>query len=478
MNYMKVILQLMDRIPNWKRFSFTFFSVLCIGLVTVNIIPPTYRSLVKIMFTQDEIPEPLLNTTVEGSIEERVKILFTKLTAPEQIKYYVVEHELKSHSPDSLTEEKIDRLTDNLLDKLSFKFYEEIVGYQAWGTAIYKTTGFVIGVDGPDPELTVAIINALGVDMILENQNSRVSEAQSALNFVLSQETFYKSKIKELETQISTLEQTNFDILPKQNLANRNKLLKLRSRANYLSNTIELEESILSQTNQQLDLFPSDANADQVTAYLQKLLSDYKTQLTMLNENFKTDHPDIVNLKENIRELDHQLASGNTIQNASILKQSIYYKRITNKKDKLVSEITRRKLLLNEAKKDIAEISSILRNADNSIEKQYNGLALDQHIARTELDELRRKIYHARVALALEKSGKAGRLDLVSQATPPKRSIYPNKTAYYIFIVYVALLASWMSTKMQARKNVTIKSRKDLESIVGSRLVYTIPTIP
>ncbi|MGC1508599.1 GumC domain-containing protein [Ketobacter sp.] len=455
----------------------SFITVFVLGTLAVSLIPPTYRSLVKIMFVQNEMPEPLLDTTVGGSTEERVKILFTQLTTSEKIKYYVVEHKLKTTALDALEEEEIDSITEDLRGKLSFRFYEELLGREAWGREIFKTTGFVIGVDGPDPDLTVGVINALGIDMVLENQESRIQEAQSALNFVLSQEAFYKSKTKDLETQIAGLEQSNYDILPKQNLANRNKLLKLRERVNFLNNTIELEESLLNQTNRQLDLFPSDANANQVTAYLQRLLSDYTTQLTMLKESVKSDHPDIVNLKENILELETQLKSGNAIPNAAILKDSIFYKRLIDKKDRLASEIERRKLLLSEANREMSETSSILRNAENSIERKYNDLVLDQHIVRKELDELRRKIYHARVALALEKSGKAGGLDLISQAAKPKNSIYPNKLGYYIFIVYVALLASWLSLRIKAPRNTMINTSKDLESIVGSNMIYTIPTI-
>jgi len=108
---------------------------------------------------------------------------------------------------------------------------------------------------------------------------------------------------------------------------------------------------------------------------------------------------------------------------------------------------------------------------------EYDTLELKRQTLRTELTAARQKLTAARLGENLERGQHSERLEVIDQATIPKKPTSPNRPKIFGITVVAALMAAGAFVFAAEASNPAIRHTNELYSVIDSHLIVSIPYI-
>jgi uncharacterized protein involved in exopolysaccharide biosynthesis len=177
-----------------------------------------------------------------------------------------------------------------------------------------------------------------------------------------------------------------------------------------------------------------------------KELSALKAELVIKNALYSDTHPDILALKRKIEAL----------------------KKANDEAADTVDQ--------TQKKKDAASPQKI--PAFGASEPTgIDGLELKRQSLRVELTNTRQKLATARMGEALERGQHSERLEVIEQATIPKKPDSPNRPKIFGISLVLAFMASGGFVFAAESLNPAIRRTIDLYSVIDSHLIVAIPYV-
>lgn len=106
-----------------------------------------------------------------------------------------------------------------------------------------------------------------------------------------------------------------------------------------------------------------------------------------------------------------------------------------------------------------------------------DALTLKRQSLREELTKEREKLSAARMGEALERGQHSERLEVIEQATIPRKPDSPNRPKIFAAALFVALMAASGFVFVAETSNPAIRRSADLYSVIDSHLVVAIPYV-
>ncbi len=462
-------------------------AILCV------VLPKSYRSSTLILIENQKIPEDYVKGIGGASIEQRLTTIQQQVMSRTFLTQILDEYKPYEGQ---IRREGLESAIETLRRMIKV----ETVGTPgSWGKSVEALS---ISFAHEDPETAMKVTEKLASLFVEENFRVR-EQLVTGVSVFLEQELNDAKKLLEVkEHAISEFKTRYVTELPEQKEANLRTLDRLQTE---LNTTVEAIHSLTSRqrlfekTAAQYEQYEmKDSSSSQSVPPLRNQpvqdplairLSEVQKQLATLLATYKDTYPDIVFLKDEIKELQAQIAERAQADNKKT-SQSEEQQLDRNRRRGKVFDPQLQKILaqMDESRLDITNFKTkearIIREMKEiegrvertpSREQQLMILVRDYDNMQKNYQALLDKRLNARVAENLEKRQQGEQIRILDSANLPQKPEKPNRLLIMVFgLIGGAGLGVSVAIGLD-RANPTFKRREEVEKLSGIRLLGVIP---
>jgi polysaccharide chain length determinant protein (PEP-CTERM system associated) len=391
------------------------------GIVALAL-PAVYQSKSTILIEEQEIPADFVMTTVTGFAEQRIQQINQRIMSFSRLVEIIQRFDLYPELKDKWTTEEIvaKMKEDTVLAPLS----AEIVD-QRTGRPTTATIAFTLSYEGKSPQTVQQVTNVLTSLFLQENLQVRAKKASDTSDFLEGEMERVKADLAGIDSKIAVFKEEHINELPEMlqfNLQTLNSIERNIELSSQQLRTLKEKEEYLQTQLASLTPYEEEHTSRQ-------RLEELKVQLVHLTKRFTEEYPDVKKTREEIAELEKQLADSDT--NAGDGKSrpdnTIY---IT-----LSAQLASTESEMASVKRQLAELNSREEKyrsriaATPRVEEAFKVLLVARNNTQAKYDDLMRKHMEARVAHGLEKEQKGERFTLIEPPRLPEKPFKPNRLA-------------------------------------------------
>ncbi len=461
---------------------------IAIAMVLCVVLPRSYRSSTLILIENQKIPEDYVKGIGGANIEQRLTTIQQQVMSRTFLSQILEEYKPYESQ---VRREGIESAIETLRKMIKV----ETVGTP--GSLGKSVEAITISFAHEDPMTAMKVTEKLAALFVEENSRVREQLVTSVSAF-LEQELQDAQRLLEVkELAISEFKTRYVTELPEQKEANLRTLDRLQTELNTTTEAIhsltarqnlfektmaqheqyEMRDSALSQR-----VSPTRSQAIQNPLIVR--LNELQNQLATLLSMYKDTYPDVVSLKEEIAELQAQIAESKNISppKDAPLDPSIGPGRgVDSPSQKLVSQMDEVSLDITNLQAKETRIKRDMRDIERRVERtpsreqQLMILVRDYDNMQKNYQALLDKRLNARVAENLEKRQQGEQIRVLDTANLPKKPEKPNQ----LIIMICGLIGGGGLGLALAlgldQLNPTFKRREEVEVLPGIQVLATIP---
>ena len=526
-----------------KALIITFAFGLLVAAVLAIALPPHYRSAATILIEQQEMPQELVRSTVTSYADQRVQVISKRVMTTETLLGIIRRYDLYAAERAKDTREA---LLTRMRKDIGLKMISADVIDPRSGHPTSATIAFEVSYTSRSADLAAKVANELTTLYLNENLNNRTQLARDAAQFLESEAERVNRQIADLETklaefkdknqqklpELTTLnmslldrtdeeirtEQTHRDSLEQQLVYLQAQLAQLKPNSTVYSDTGEritssadrlkmaraqldtaralyapdhpdiqrLEREVAGlekQVAKEPDFKATSASSPSVANDLRRRLESARAALAAASGKYNPDHPDVIRLQKEVKDLEIQLAATpaaaatpDLANPPPIEADNPAYVQI---QAQVVATRNEMAALDTELSKLRAKAAEYQRNITMSpqIEKDYRELTRDYENARLKYAEIRAKQQEAKTAQDLEADRKGERFTLIDPPLPPEEPVSPNRKLIFIAGLVLSLALTFGVLWLLEKMDTTIRGRGDLFDLTGIPPLALVPHI-
>lgn len=272
--------------------------VSAIGAVAVLLIPDRYEAAASVYVDTQSILRPVMaGLAVQPDIEQQVAMLSRTLISRPTVERLIGLTEL-----DKKTETKTDR--NALIDSVTKSIQVKSTGRDNLYTLAFRHE---------DPETSLRVVQTL-LSIFLElNQRGSRDDSANARRFIEEQIKNYEKKLTEAETRLKEFRLRHLDAPAQGGLDTAGRMAELSNILSQARLELREAESARDAARRQLEearaLYrsaPVETTASFATPELDTRIDALRRSLDSLLQRFTDQHPDVLNTRRLIRELEEQ----------------------------------------------------------------------------------------------------------------------------------------------------------------------------
>ncbi len=513
------------------HFTIPFVFIALAGLALAFGLPPVYRSEATILIEKQNIPDELIQTTVTGYVEERIKSLQERLLTVDSLWRI-------ANTQDLYPGERTRENRKDIITRMRESIFVEMVSVKAndpgSGKQSTATIAFTVAYESGLPQDTKNVTEELSSLFLQENRKARSTQAANVSNFLEMEASRLSKEIEELEVKLALFKQEQKDQLPE--LWDVNVKLFEKAESNIgtaeqqirsYQDTINALQAELAITNPYQDLQTAAGQKIQAPAErLKALMAEY----LRLSSTYNPNHPDVIKMRGEIKSLEsqtggrassiHKLFGELTRQQAELMSARQKYSNEHPDVRKLKQSVATLETKLSEMQLSGSQGSTQLAVApDNpryvslktqlsaaqgnlkaervklvqlnqkmteyerrlfqtpTVERDYKSLARDYENARKKYQELRDKQREARLAEQLEGGSQAEKLIIIQPAFLPVTPDKPNRLGIALLSCFLAFAGGVGSVSVAEYMDHTIRGSRGIIDVFGAPPLVVVPLI-
>lgn len=405
LNIRQIVDQALDHLKGAWRFrwlAFAVAAVVClVGWFAVLRMTDYYQAGAGVFVdTQTMLREVTKGLTLESNVDTQIsRVRQMMLSGPNMWKVAKDVGMINDDTPRAEAERRLASLSQRL----------SLDGGGTGGSG----SAYFISYQDPDPDVALQVVENLLNTFVEDTLGGKLSNSEKAQDFLTSQIAEYERRLSEAETRLAEFKKQYVGLMPgsQGDFFNRmqNALTAMQEGEAQLNLALQERATLQRQLDSQTPFLSPDemARASVAESLNSRKLEEAKSRLAELLVDFKDAHPEVVALRETIRDLERRQAEeleaarrGNTgaVANAGLAANPVYrqiqldYNQNEVKVSSLQAELANKRTEVAQlrAQVDIAptvEAKFAQLNRDYSITKdQYQ--ALLQRLDRTQLGEV------------------------------------------------------------------------------------------
>ncbi|ETX04342.1 MAG: hypothetical protein ETSY2_29330 [Candidatus Entotheonella gemina] len=317
----------------------------------------------------------------------------------------------------------------------------DVVGKRRRRKSSYEAIS--VSFSGSNPHKVMGITNAIARLFVEENLRKGTQVVEGTTSFLNSQLTVAKQKLEQQEQLLKDFKERHMGALPEQMDANLRKLDRLQAELQSLNEALlKAEEKKLLYQRELREVLSRPAavvefNAPPADPRVERL-KGLRQQLATLQARFTESYPDIPLLKNQIRELESQLAL-TPPPAASTTEPSPPVPRVNSLQQQLEGQlrlVQREVAGLKAQQRDIEATRKVYEDRIEqtfSNEQQLNELNREIESTRKNYRELEEKRNKAKLQEELVKRQQGERFDILDPAYLPLAPYKPNRKEMVMF---------------------------------------------
>jgi polysaccharide biosynthesis transport protein len=345
--------------------------------------------------------------------------------------------------------------------------------------------GFVVSYMDQDPKTAMRVTASIADKFIEDTNKDREKEVEGAGEFLDQELQQIKRDLEKKEERISQFKKTHVGGLPSQGEANMRSLDRVEADLVKTNEDLQRHSEKLVMLNQAVQQYRASGqqNSSLVIARsmepdpLFKRLRELREQLVKLRAEFWDGYPEVVLVKEEIRQVEEELVNvyGRDAVRSDKAPSDPYIQdlaRLQSEEKTEIALLQRRLGQLQASRQDLEkrlERSPVVEQELLVLERDYGNL-------KENYAKLLDKRLHTRVEENIEKRQKGGKFRIVEHATHPLSPAVPNKAKVLVLgILFGCVLGGGLAV-VRERLTEQFRAPEDVEFLLtGPQLLAAIP---
>lgn len=482
----KEIVQLFKR--RKKTFFVAFFSILSLAILIAFLLPPVYVSRSTILIEAQQIPNEYVRTSASSYVEERLSTITQQILSSARLMEIINQFNLY---PDSRGKASTEEITEKMRNDIKLETISTL-DLSKNSSALPKdfsksretTVAFRLAYEGRDPATVQKVADVLASLYLKENLRARSERAAVTAEFLNSQLAELKKQMDDSADKLSALKSAHMGELPEQSATVTQAIDRLSRDLDQLNSQLRAAQQRKSYLIGQLasvDQYIPDRTPREAEMHPDERLDSLRNELVNRQTTYTDQHPDIIRLKREIRELEKQLAdarktgSGTKIAMGKKIVNPAYI-NLKTQIEAATMEIQSLQQQSGQVRSQLSSYQSKLYRAP-MIEGDYKRLLADYENARNKYNDLMNKLMEAKVAQGMEKAQHAERFTIIEPAAFPEKPDRPNRLRIILTGLFLSLFGGVVLVAARESLDQSIKTLDDLTRTAKSPVLSVIPFI-
>jgi len=530
MNKQLEVTDILKIIKNRKKiFLLSFIPINLIAFAIALLLPSVYITYTTIVRESQQVSEDYIRSTITGYAEQRIKAVTQEVKSRRNLLALIKEYDLYPELRDKKT---IQEIVTTMRTAIRLQANYEQVTNERTGRSTSITNSFLLSYEGSDPHKVQQVANRLASFYIERELQAREENVSATTNFLVEELDNLKRQIRDQEERIRLFKEKNVGTLPENynmNIRTLDNLQREKDRLEDRLRTLEERKLFLKGKIATVDpLAPIKTDKGKVSANPNERLKYLRLKLMSMQSSLSDKHPDIIALKNEIRELESQVkGSDETVlkikrlkelestlaslrgqlgpKHPDIIKLEKEINEISREVEKLGTrqnveriseehpdnptyirltiELDAIEAEANNYKKDIKKLNEHITSFERKVvgsplvEKKYNELTRDYESIKRKYNDISNMLMEARVAQGMEVTQRGERFKIIDKAPFPEKPYKPNRLAIITLGFLTGLIVSIGLLALQESMDQTIKSSDELSLILGVDVFTTISFI-
>ena len=510
-----------------KQIGLIMTVLLTISVVVAFLLPPTYRSTATILIEEQEIPPELVRSTITSYADQRIQVISQQVMTRANLMQVVEKYNLyPSKRKQETTEEILERIRKDI--KLNI-VSADVIDRRS-GAKTSATIAFTLAYDSETAESAQKVANELTSLYLNENLKNRQQKSAETSSFLTEEASRLSAHISETENKLAAFKAKNQGRLPELtqlNLQLRDRtdseimevdrqvrsleerkiyldgqlaqmkpnspmisasgerildsderLKALQAQYTSLSGVYSADHPDVIKMRREISALQKDTGEAPDTQEQSKQLTRLRSDLALANEKYSDDHPDVIKLKKAIAALESSIKTTPVRSEPQRFRkpENPAFIALQTQLEATASELRSMRSQRNELKSKMTSYETRLEQTPQ-VEREYLDLGRDHENSLRRYQELKAKQSEAQVAQELEKDSKGERFSLIDPPQLPEKPNSPNRPAIMLLGVILSMGGGVAYAGVLESLDSSIKSSKELVSVLKAPLLSVIPYI-
>ena len=504
-----------------KMFLASFALIFFVCLVVAFVLPSLYTAEVMLIVENQEIPEEYVKSTITTSyVSERLELLEQEIMSYKKLLEIVKANHLY---PDSKSN---GDMVMAIKENIEIKPVNIQLRSRSGGQTGSATIAFNLSFKHEDPIKAKTVADTLSKLFVEEDQKKRQKQAMTTTLFLEKELESLRRQVIMHEEKISRFKAEHIDQLPGSTGIFQQTVFRLEQDIDEIDTRIRtIQEKIVYLRSQIANIdpmVPIMTEDGKVASNPNNRLKYLRLQLIRKQANLSDKHPDIIQLKSEIKELEDQVGQGDTNQEkrnrlvivekeiaalnakygskhpdvirltkeAALLRKQIRASGqntameeeqsdnpgYMNIKAQIIVAESEIEALRDERIKLAEKLEDYQRRLEMTpfVDEEYNSLTLDYANAKKKFNEVSNKLHTARIAQEMDTSDRGERFRINSPATLPKKPSEPNRLLIILMGVVLGVGCAILIAALAEGIDSSVKATDELENIAGVSVLATV----
>lgn len=345
--------------------------------------------------------------------------------------------------------------------------------------------GFVVSVLHEDPQTARRVAAWIADKFIQENNRERERDVEGTGEFLDEELRALKRELEKKEESLSSFKKSHVGGLPSQAETNMRSLDRIEADITRTTEDVQRHTEKLSMLNQAVQQYKASGQQSPGFATSRSMapdplfnrLRELREQLVKLRAEFWDGYPEVVLVKEQLRQVEEELVNvyGRDVIRSDKAPLDPYLQDLAKLQSEVRTELAllqRRLEQLHSSKQDLEkrlERSPIVEQELLILERDYNTL-------KNNYTMLLDKRLHTRVEENIEKRQKGGKYRIIDKANLPTMPAVPNTPRVLVLgFLFGCVLGGGLAV-LRERLTEHFRGPEDVEFLLaGPRLLAAIP---
>ncbi len=500
-----------------RRKWFIFFPLaisIMVSFAVYKYLPKIYRATTVVLVQPQILPDSYVRSTITSSMADRLSTISQEILSGTRLEKVIHAFNLYPDLKNIVPMEEIIEIMKRSIE----------VTIQYGGARERAQNTFSISYEGKDPQTVVGVVNQLASTFIEENVKTREQQAESTSIFLGKELSTIENQLTVKEAEIKNFRERNMGKLPQQLDANLRILERLQQQVTIIHTAIkaaedrslifqnqidQLRKPTLSQSSRNVppeqrvigeEILPERITDDPVVNQWSLL----KRELNVARSKYTENHPDVIDLKRKISNLEpavkeileNQKALNEARQKEMRARQEkagqgkislegmesidpATGRLLTQYHEQHTASLLEAERLKGEEKKLKEEILLYQKRIEDTpkLEQELTLLNRDYDLLKSTYQSLKDKKLQSQMAENYEKKHLGGQFKILDPARYPERPVRPDRNRILLMGAFFGLVAGLGLAWFRESLDESFHSEEELEADLGLPLLATLPNL-
>jgi len=459
-------------------------------------LPKVYKATTLILVQPQSVPENYVRSTITDSVANRLNTISQEILSRTRLEKVIQEFNLYS---DLRNKAPMEVVVETMRTAIDVKVQEQ--------RRERSQNSFSISFEGKEPGTVMMVTNKLASLFIEENLKVRESQAEGTSEFLSKELGSMEEQLKRREQDIRNFKERSMGQLPQQLDANLRILERLQDQLKTTNENMRAAEdrSVLFQNQiEQLkvrDRFSTSrgfrrsemtgsAGLSAGRGAEDPLVIQYnnlKRELTSAQSKYKESHPDVIDLKRKIANLEPLVKAKLNDRREEIVEENLPPPRLDPDTERLIAQYTEQynsalleaKRAKEEAKNLKEQILLYQRRIEDTPRREQELVLLtrDYELLKTNYQSLMDKKIQAQMAGNLERKQQGEQFKILDPARIPEKPIKPDRNKILLIGAFIGLALGLGLAWFRESLDQSFHTVSDVESFLEIPVLATIPNL-